>query len=157
MCINAGICVHLQTHTPPATGKLADCWVHCTMHIWKVKLIKLISVTPVFSDCSSQPHTHHYHSFKIKPTQSPLCCLHSHAPTNNRNTEPLWRSKYLILFVLTLGEALGSSATLLFHIAPLPPIVKLPPPVCFTIAHPLGEQQEGDWAHGAESCNFTEK
>lgn len=125
----------------------------------KLKLIKSthISVTPIFSDSSSQPHIHQYHGFSIQPAQSLLCCLHSHAPTNNRNTEPLWRSQYLVLFVLTLGEALESSATLLFHIALLPPIVKLPPPVCFAIAHPLGEQREGDWAHGAESCNFTEK
>lgn len=31
--IYAGVCVHLQTHTHPATGNLADCWVHYKAHL----------------------------------------------------------------------------------------------------------------------------
>lgn len=143
------MCTFANTHTP------CD-WKPCRLlgtlykDVWMRKLIKSthISVTPIFSNCSSQPHTHCYHSFSIEPAQSLLHCLHSHAPTNNRNIEPPWRSKYLLLFVLTLEEALESSATLLFCTVLLPPIVKLPP-VCFTIAHPLGEQWRrrlGTWS-----------
>lgn len=156
--VGTGACAHtsFQLHNLQMLGHTVQ------KHLWKLKLREShISVAPFFSSTHiSKLHTC-YCSFSTEPALAPPpfspLLLRFHASASDTETEPQWRSKYLLLFVLTLEEALESYATLLFRIVLLLPIVKLPLLVCCAITHLSGSSGGRDWVWGAESSNFAKK